>query len=235
MAESAQAQNQPAQRRNTQRRTEFVQTRKSVPYTLQVQSNAMLDYMTKNGGAAAGAFQRVAGLIQFTANEPEVRERLDTWFEGVVGNATERATALATQQEKYSEGMVNNVPRPKVPDNYKYTVEITHPIFWKFIGLVEMIDQVMDEIEYLWLSGQLEDVHLQNATGQAVNTIRDMVNRIYYVTNASRNRKGGLYSPKAYSELMRALTKNESVPEQTEQQADQSEVAAEDKAEAVAE
>lgn len=233
MTDTAKDQNQ--QRRNTQRRAEFVQTRKSVPYTLQVQSNAMLDYMTKNGGAAAGAFQRVAGLIQFTANDPEVRERLDTWFESVVNNAANRAAALEAQQAKYSEGVVNNVPRPKVPDNYKYTVEITHPIFWKFIGLVEMVDQVMDEIEYLWLSGQLEDVHLQNATGQAVNTIRDMVNRIYYATNASRTRKGGLYSPKDYGELMRALTKNEAAPEQPEQQGEVAAAASEDNAEAIAE
>ncbi|EGQ7973665.1 hypothetical protein I7Z51_002590 [Vibrio parahaemolyticus] len=209
--------NSPANRRpQQQRRNEFVQTRKSVPYTLQVQSNAMLDYMSRNGGAAAGAFQRVAGLIQFTANDAVVRERLDTWFESVIENASERANALSVQQEKYSEGVVMNVPRPKVPDNYKYVVEITHPIFWKLIGLVEMIDVVMGEIEFLWLSGQLEDVHLQNAQGQAINTIRTMVNRIYYVTNASRNRKGGLYNPEAYNELMQALIKNEEAPEQQE-------------------
>ncbi|MDH1472665.1 hypothetical protein [Shewanella sp. GD03713] len=197
-------------------RNEFVQTRKSLPYTLKVQSDTMLRYMTRNGGAAAGAFQRVAGLIQFTANDAEVRERLDLWFEGVMGVASERASALSSQQEKYTEGMVVNVTRPKVPDNYQYTVEITHPIFWQFIGLVEMIDNVMAEIEFLWLAGQLEDVHLQNASGQAVNTIKDMVNRIYYVTNASRTRKGGLYSPQAYKELMQALTKGDPVPEQQE-------------------
>ncbi|HBC3592785.1 hypothetical protein R7D97_17125 [Vibrio sp. Vb5031] len=218
--------NRPSARRPQQRRNEFVQTRKSVPYTLQVQSNAMLDYMSRNGGAAAGAFQRVAGLIQFTANDTVVRERLDTWFESVIANASERANALSVQQEKYSEGIVTNVPRPKVPENYKYVVEITHPIFWKLIGLVEMIDNVMGEIEFLWLSGQLEDVHLQNAQGQAINTIRTMVNRIYYVTNASRNRKGGLYNPDAYNELMQALIKNEEAPEHQENETGEQEAAA---------
>ncbi|NMU53811.1 hypothetical protein HKB25_07315 [Vibrio parahaemolyticus] len=118
------------------------------------------------------------------------------------------------------------MPRPKVPENYKYVVEITHPIFWKLIGLVEMIDNVMGEIEFLWLSGQLEDVHLQNAQGQAINTIRTMVNRIYYVTNASRNRKGGLYNPDAYNELMQALIKNEEAPEHQENETGEQEAAA---------
>ncbi|MDF4421723.1 hypothetical protein [Vibrio parahaemolyticus] len=217
MAEQTQTNKQQTGERK--QRAEFVQTRKSLPYTLKVQSDAMLRYMNRNGGAAAGAFQRVAGLIQFTANEAEVRERLDSWFEGVMSVASERANALSAQQEKYAEGMVVNVSRPKVPENYQYTVEITHPIFWQFIGLVEMIDGVMAEIEFLWLAGQLEDVHLQNASGQAVNTIKDMVNRIYYVTNASRNRKGGLYSPQAYKELMQALTKGEPAPEQQEAEA----------------
>lgn len=196
-----------------ERRPEFVQTRKSVPYTIQTQSNTMLDYMTRNGGAAAGAFQRVAGLIQLTTNDALVRPRLDKWFENVVSNAVVRADSLTEQQEKYSEGLVFNVPKPKVPENYKYTFEITHPIFWQLIGLIEKIDNVMAEIEFYWLSGQLEDVHLENAAGQAVNTIKTMVNRIYYVTNASRGRKGGLYSKEAYEELMVALVKNEESPE----------------------
>ena len=202
-------------------RTDFVQTRKSLPYTLRVQSNALLGYMTRHGGAAAGAFQRVAGLIQLTANDDVVRKRLDQWFEGITEIAVERATALSAQQEKFSEDIVVGVARPKIPENYKYTVEITHPVFWKFIGLVEMIDGVMAEMEFLWLAGQLEDVHLKNATGQAVNTIRTLVNRIYYVTNASRNRKGGLYSPESYKELMKALSKNEEIQEAGEQSEEQ--------------
>lgn len=190
-------------------RNEFVQTRKALPYVVKIQSDAMLRYLSRNGGAAAGAFQRVAGLIQLTANDNEVRSRLDSWFESVMNVATERANALSHQQEKYSESMVVKMSRPVIPENYKYEIEITHPIFWQFIGLVEMVDSVLAEVEFLWLAGQLEDVHLENAAGQAVNTIKDMVNRIYYVTNASRNRKGGLYSPQAYKELMKALAKGE--------------------------
>lgn len=213
--------NQQANNNNGQnnRRPAFVQNRKSVPYTISVQSNAMLEYMSRHGGAAAGAFQRIAGLIQLTSNNAIVRERLDKWLEEVIKVAQERTEALKAQQEKYSEGMVVNVPRPKIPDNYKTTVEITHPVFWKLVGLVEMIDSVMAEIEYLWLAGQLEDVHLGNANGQATNTIKTLVNRMYYVTNASRNRKGGLYSPEAYAELMRALQKDDE-PVQVEEQAD---------------
>ena len=205
-------------RRNRQRspRNEFVQKRKSLPYSLQVQSNALLNYMERNGGAAAGAFQRIAGLIQLTANNPVVRERLDTWFESVIEVATERANALSVQQERYSEDLVTGLTRPKVPDNYQYTVEITHPVFWKFIGLVEMVDNVMAEMEFLWLSGQLDDVNLENASGQAVNTIRSMVNRIYYVTNASRTRKGGLYSASSYNDLMSSLNKGESDESESE-------------------
>lgn len=36
------------------------------------------------------------------------------------------------------------------------------------------------------------------------------------MTNASRNRKGGLYNPEAYNELMQALIKNEEAPEHKE-------------------
>lgn len=220
-------------RGQSNRRPAFVQNRKSVPYTISVESNAMLEYMNRHGGAAAGAFQRIAGLIQLTSNNAEVRERLDVWLDEVIKAAQVRTAALKTQQEKYSEGMVVNVPRPKIPDNYKYTVEITHPVFWKLIGLVEMLDSVMSEIEYLWLAGHLEDVHLGNANGQAVNTIKTLVNRMYYVTNASRNRKGGLYSPDAYKELMRALLKDEEpedVEPQPEEETEQSEPNAETKA-----
>lgn len=213
MPEEAKAQTNT--RRNT-RRNEFIQTRKSVPYSLQVQSNAMLDYMHRHGGAAAGAFQRVAGLIQFTSGDQIIRERVDTWLDGVISQANERAEALEVQQQKYSEGVVCNVPRPIVPSNYKHTIEITHPVFWKLIALVESLDSVMGEIEYLWLSGQLEEIHLENARGNAVNTIRRLVNRIYHVTNASRNRKGGLYSQNEFEALMKALASNEDSDDETD-------------------
>ena len=218
----------PQKQNNKKARSEFVQTRKALTYTLQFQSDAMLRYMGRNGGMAAGAFQRIAGLIQFTANNTEVRERLDTWFEGVMKTATERAIGLNHQQEKYSDGLIINIEKPKVPDNYNQVIEITHPVFWQFIGLVEMLDSVMAEIEFLWLAGHLEDVHLENANGRAVNTVRELVNRIYYVTTASRNREGGLYSAKAFKELMSALNKGELAPDHVAEDED-------DKAKEVAE
>ncbi|AWK84659.1 hypothetical protein [Photobacterium damselae] len=187
----------------------FEQTRKAMPYALNAKSTTVLDYLNRNGGRATGAFQRIAALSQLTQLHSETRTRLKEWFDCRLALSQGEITKYEAMVVSCKEDVVIEPLGIVVPESFTYTIEVTHPIFWRCIGIIEAVDRNVAEFENMWIAGLIDDDVMMESRRNGLTIITDLVTSIYQITNASRDRKGGLYSPVDFKEIMAALSPKE--------------------------
>lgn len=184
----------------------FEQTRKALPYDILAQSNTVLDYLNRNGGRAVGAFQRIAALNQLTQRNNDIRSRLTEWLNCQLSLSQEEVVAFEAKANSFKADVVIEPLSVVVPETFTYRIDVTHPIFWRFIGIFEAVDRNIAEFENMWIAGLIDDDSMVQSQSDGLRIITDLVASIYQITNASRKRAGGLYDTNDYKAIMTALS-----------------------------
>lgn len=184
----------------------FEQTRKALPYDILAKSNTVLDYLNRNGGRAVGAFQRIAALNQLTQRNNDIRTRLTEWLNCRLTLSQEEVAAFEAKAISFKADVVIEPISVVVPETFTYRIDVTHPIFWRFIGIFEAVDRNIAEFENMWIAGLIDDESMIQSRNDSLTIITDLVASIYQITNASRDREGGLYDTNDYKAIMTALS-----------------------------
>lgn len=177
--------------------SDFVQMRRHLPYDLECRSETMYHYLGKNGGNLVGSMQRIAMLYIATEENAEHRSVVEsisaTNFEILTKNLKDfqqQVEALKRIARKESKGPLN-LPHLQVPDNHKFTIGITHPIFNKLIENLRYFDNGMATLEVLWLMGLLDEDRYKFARMKLASTFSHFSNEVYRITNRLRDMDQG--------------------------------------------
>ena len=184
----------------------FEQTRKALPYDMLAKSNAVLDYLKRNGGRAVGAFQRIAALSQLVQNNSNIRNRLTEWLNCRLAISQEDVVAFESLVTALKTDVIIDPLRIVIPETFTYQIDVTHPVFWRFIGLIEAVDRNIAEIENMWIAGLIDDESMMKSVNSALDIIGDLVKDVYQITAASRTHRNGLYSVNDFKLIMAALS-----------------------------
>ena len=180
----------------------FIQTRRYKEYELKTQSDSMKEFLKKSGGRCAGGFQRLGDLKKLIMDNETLSGRLEVWIEDRIETMERSLIQLSNQYNKLKEDTSDESGQSIVPDSYKFTMQITHPIFYSFIGMLEELDKKIAAVEDLWLSGYVEDNRMDNAKRQTFAAADGLMNKIYTLTDMSRTRQGGIYNHEDFKKML---------------------------------
>lgn len=177
---------------------------KSIQHTLNLDSEQLFLYLQEEGGKSTGALERIGSLLRMLAKEEDLSGAVGKWMESIFDEANEDVDKLLTQKDSLMEKVDMSVFTISVPDSYFFNFEIAHPSVWKLINLIGRIDGELNDIENIWLAGEISDIQLFQAKTQALAILRRTIHKIFSATSPGK-REGGRFSPLKFIGIMRQV------------------------------
>ncbi|MBW8191382.1 hypothetical protein K0504_10060 [Neiella marina] len=174
-----------------------IRRRKVMQVNLKLASEQLYLFMRKEGSVTLGAFERIGSLIKMLANNPPLQQQLTAWVDALFEEENKELVKMQAQKDVLAKSLTVDLPPVSVPDSYQIDIEVAHPIYWRFIELIQALDGLLDEVEVLWLAGVADDDNLESARRQAITIIRRTSMKIFTVT-APGKREGGKFDPSKF-------------------------------------
>lgn len=181
---------------------------KSVSKQIQLTSTFMNRRMSTETHRFENAFIGLASLIYLTTNSPEIRTRLDEWWDTANAISIEAVESLNIKQLEFMKNVEKHDDDMIIPDSFNVTILISHPVFWRPIKLLQMIDKGIAEYEKLWILGEINDDDLFTASNQYNKVLHQLIHRTFALTKISKDRENGIYSASDFSALHNDLKKS---------------------------
>lgn len=177
---------------------------KTLESHIQYQSDFMHAYLTRNEMSILNIFERLGAIFRMARTDRAAYTKVRDWhYEKNIAIAAmqietlqEQREQLASKVEFVTEANIN------IPDSYKITFELSHPVGNSITQLIKTLDSELAEIEKLFMSGLLDDLEYEQASRQAIAVMSGVVDRIYKVTSPGK-REGGAFSVALYMNFLR--------------------------------
>lgn len=171
---------------------EFKQMRRHIPVSIVCRSETMYRYLGQKGGQLVGATQRIATLYESTedndVNRDAVVSIFGTNFENMEEGQREFARQADAVKRKYRK-QNRDVPFPEieVPENHKFIVDVTHPVFQRVLHVIRKFDNSMAVMEVLWMVGDVDEERYKYAKIKLSSTLSRFSNDVFRTTNQLRS------------------------------------------------
>lgn len=172
---------------------EFKQMRRHLPVSVVCRSETMYRYLGQKGSQLIGATQRIATMYEATEDNDDNRNVVisifDTHFENMEQSQVEFARQADAVKRKVRKRQ--SLPEVQVPDNHKFTVDVTHPIFQRVLAVIRKLDNSMAIMEVLWMMGELDEERYKYAKMKLASSLSRFSNDVFRVTNQLRSLDSG--------------------------------------------
>ncbi|MBD1389488.1 hypothetical protein IC617_08615 [Neiella sp. HB171785] len=180
--------NSPQQQpKRSQARSRQPEKRKALLQPQNFESTVLYRFLDSKGGTLFGAIERSAVLLRYTSDTLPINQDIEQFLDKqVFAIAEEEIISIEAQADEAEEMLAMELPEVQYPDNQKLVIEVTHPIFWKLIGLMARADKVMSRIELLHLAAVLPTEQHEHARHQLVSLFNRIQQKIFMVTSPGK-------------------------------------------------
>jgi hypothetical protein len=170
-----------------------------------IRSESFFNYTQTQGDNVISAFARAGVIFLFCANDQELLNVWSEWFDKTISAYDKEVAEVKTQVEQLRLRLPSDfeLPEIEIPENYVWRYDVSTPQVCKLASIVLKMDELMAEVECLWLLGQVESIELSTARNQAIGAVKRLLTSIYTVTNKGK-RNNGPYRAAVFMELFRA-------------------------------
>jgi hypothetical protein len=177
---------------------------KTFEVPIQYQSDFMHGYLTKNERSILNIFERLGAIFRMARTDRASYEKVRDWhYEKNIAIAELQIETIQEQREQLlGEQVFDATNAIKIPDTYKITFELSHPVGNTITQLIKSLDAQLAEIEAVFMNGLIDDLQYEQASRQALAVMSGVVDRIYKVTSPGK-REGGAFSVALYMSFLR--------------------------------
>jgi hypothetical protein len=177
---------------------------KAMNIEAKLKSESFYNYTQTSGDVTISAFTRVGIISLFTANDHELQKIWSAWYEETSDKFLTEVGEIKVQADTLRKRLPANfkMPQVQIPDNYVWKFSVTTPQTYQLTNLILKMDELMHDVESLWLLGQVDATELATARNQAIGSVKRLLNTIYTLTNAGK-RTGGPYTTANFMKVFR--------------------------------
>jgi len=171
--------------------------RKTFQLTLDFKSDMMNEYLVESTRNIIIAIERLAELFRFTMDTPDVYSKVKEWSDSSMNISRAQLEALIAQREEIQSKQEVELVEYIAPTDFSVKFEFSHSIGRKFYNLMRSVDDELNSIEAMYLSGVIDDLEYASAKRQALSILRGYIDRIYKATSPGKRTVNGKISFKA--------------------------------------
>lgn len=187
-------------------RTLLAGRQKTMEFKIDYKSDLMNRFLTDNGRRLLNTFERLAAIYRMATSDREAYSKIKSWHDDInLQIAAAQLEALEEQRQQKITDYELQVPDINIPTNYSVVFEVSHPVTHTIINLVRAVDDELNEIEAIFLSGGIDDLEYEDARRQALSILNGTIDRILKVTSPGR-REGGAFSKEIYLRFLQDPT-----------------------------
>jgi len=175
---------------------------KTLEATMEYKSDLTNAFLTQNHRRIIQMFERLAMILRLAKEDVVAYRKIMDWHNNV-------NLAIANEQlETIEEQLVHSAPKGNsgvsinIPDSYKITFEVSHPITNGILNTIKSIDAQAANAEQAFFENKIDDPQLESARRQAMKVMNGILDRIGKVTSPGK-REGGNFSTSHYVKLLK--------------------------------
>ena len=155
-------------RNDARRRTTNTTQRKEADYKSRVinmtltapcESAILHEYMEQYQGLMTSMFERIGGLRQLVRRDSALLDMITLWHKTSLGITQKQLLAMRERRETLQMEITDGVTLPEinVPEDWKLTFVVTHPIAHDLVKLVKDINEEIKANEVLFYAGLINE------------------------------------------------------------------------------
>lgn len=175
---------------------------KTLEATMEYKSDLTNAFLTQNHRRIIQMFERLAMILRLAKEDVTAYRKIMDWHNSI-------NLAIANEQlETIEEQLIHSAPKGNgnvsinIPDSYKITFEVSHPITNGILNTIKNIDAQAASAEQAFFEGKIDDPQLDSARRQAMKVMNGILDRIGKVTSPGK-REGGSFSTTHYVKLLK--------------------------------
>ena len=166
----------------------------SMTLTAPCESAILHEYMEQYQGLMTSMFERIGGLRQLVRREPALLDMITLWHKTSLGITQKQLFGIRQRREAIQMELTDKIIHPEinVPEDWKLTFVVTHPIAHDLVALVKDINEEIKANEALFYAGIINEEAIERINNETVALLSGVTDRIAKATRpGKRKAKGG--------------------------------------------
>lgn len=187
---------------DARRRTTNASTRKEADYknrvinmtlTAPCESSILHEYMEQYQGLMVSMFERLGGLRQLVRRDTALLDMITLWHKTSLDITKKQLLEIRERRETLQMDLTDEIilPEINVPDDWKLTFVVTHPIAHDLVKLVKDINDEIRANEALFYAGIINEEAIERVNNETVALLSGVTDRIAKATRPGKRKAKG--------------------------------------------
>ena len=177
--------------------------------TAPCESAILHEYMVQYQGLMTSMFERIGGLRQLVRRDTALLDMISLWHKTSLGITQKQLEAIRQRRETLELQIGDGVTLPdiNVPEDWKLSFVVTHPIAHDLVKLVKDINEEIKANEALFYAGLINEEAIERINNETVFLLSGVTDRIAKATRPGKRKAKGedrmIYSAVGLAEHIR--------------------------------
>lgn len=161
--------------------------------TAPCESAILHEYMEQYQGLMTSMFERIGGLRQLVRRDTALLDMISLWHKTSLGITQKQLEAIRQRRETLELQIGDGVTLPdiNVPEDWKLSFVVTHPIAHDLVKLVKDINEEIKANEALFYAGLINEEAIERINNETVFLLSGVTDRIAKATRPGKRKAKG--------------------------------------------